>query len=118
MNDYIKNLPAQPTYEQRGLKGYKLALQNKDMEIYYVDVSQGHDNYEISKKCTHIYYILEGEGSFEIDGKISIVKIGELIEIPPQVEYTFWGEMKLLMIMSPPFFAGDGKVTRPNPNVK
>lgn len=118
MNDFVKNLPAQPTYEQRGLKGYKLPLQNKDMELYYVDVSQGHDNYEISKKCTHIYYIFEGEGKFEIDGIVSDVGKGELIEVIPGAEYTFWGQMKLLTMMTPPFFEGNGEITRPNHNVK
>jgi hypothetical protein len=60
----IINLPEKPKFTQKGLSGCQYHLKNKEVEIYFVDVSQGHDKYLISKKITHIYYILEGNVSF------------------------------------------------------
>ena len=114
----MARLSEQPAFSQKGLKGYAYPLKNKNVEIYYVDVTQGHDNYIISKICTHIYYVLEGEGVFELDGKKTNMKKGELIEIPPNVEYAYSGNMRLLLIMNPPWFEGNEEIIRKNPSVK
>jgi len=111
-------LPKKPTIKQKGLKGYQFPLENKNIEIDYVDVSQGHDNYIISKKCTHIYYVLEGAGEFELDGKVQKVKEGSMVEILPNVEFTYSGKMKLLLTMNPPWFEGNSTTIKKNPKVK
>jgi len=110
-------LPARPSFEQKGLKGYMYPLTNKELEIYYVDVTQGHDTHLISRKCFHIYYVLEGEGFFDIDNQIRDVSKGSLIEVSPNTEYTYSGKMRLLLIMNPPWFKGNEKITKKNPSV-
>ena len=110
--------PNKPPFEQKGLKGFAYPLINKDLEIYYVDSSQGHDNFIISKKCFHIYYIIEGNGTFEINNQIKEVSKNFLIEVPPNLEYTYSGKMKLLLIMNPPWFADNEEITKKNRNVK
>lgn len=87
------------------------------MEVYFVDVSKGHDHYLISKKITHTYYILQGQGTFDIDGKVYKVKTGNLIEALPKVEYTYSGKMKMLLIMTSPFLKGDSIKTKSNSHV-
>ncbi len=42
---------------------------------------------------------------------------GMMIEVPPQVEYVYSGKMKLLLIMSPPWFKGNETITKKNPSV-
>ncbi|OVE74693.1 hypothetical protein BVX95_01305 [archaeon D22] len=111
------DLPKEPTFEQKGLKGYAFSLKNKDLEVYYLDVSKGHDNYIVSKKCFHMYYVLEGTGVFDLNGKTIDVRRGSFLEVVPNIEYTYSGNMKLLMIMNPPWFEGNEKVTKPNPSV-
>ena len=106
-----------PSYTQRGLKGYKFPIKNKELEIYFVDVEKGHDTFIISRKITHIYYILEGEGYFIIEGKRCNVVPGMLVEVPPNVEYSFSGRMKMLLIMIPPWFKGNEIITKRNPDV-
>ena len=95
-------MDAKPTFEQKGLKGYAFPLKNKDIEVYLVDVTQGHDTYFISKKCFHIYYVLAGKGKFVIDSKVKEVAKDSFIEVEPGVEYTYSGKMKLLLIMKRP----------------
>ncbi len=117
MANYVKKKPDEPTFSQKGLSGYKFPLSNKNVEVGFVDVRKGHDNYIISKKITHIYYILEGEGFFDIDGKKYDVKPGMLIEIPSNVEYAYSGSMKLLLIMNPPWSEDNEEITKKNPSV-
>jgi len=55
------------------------------------------------EKHTEIYYILEGEGFIELDGKQSPVKPGTAILIPPLVRHRTLGKIRLLNIPIPPF---------------
>jgi len=71
----------------------------------------------ISRKSTHIYFVLEGEGVFEIDGKSFPVKKDMLVEVPPGKEFCYSGKMRLLVFMSPPFSDKDQIITRKNPQV-
>lgn len=118
MDKFSRKLSGKPSYSQKGLSGYKFSLENPNVEIYFVDVKQGHDTYLISKKCSHIYYVLEGKGFFDIENKKHQVKSGMLIEVSPNIEYTYSGKMKLLLIMNPPWFKGNDKITKKNPSVK
>ena len=117
MSANIKKLSKKATFTQKGLKGYAFPLENKDLEIYYVDVGQGHDTFIISKKCVHIYFVLKGKGFFIINKKKLAAKQGALFEIPSQVEYTYSGKMQLLLIMAPPWHEENEIITGKNPSV-
>ena len=114
---YLITRKEKPSYIQKGLKGYKFHLKNKDLEVYFVDVEKGHDTFIISKKITHIYYILEGKGYFIIEGEKYYVEPGVVVEVPPNVEYSYSGTMKLILIMTPPWFEGNEIIVRKNPDV-
>jgi mannose-6-phosphate isomerase-like protein (cupin superfamily) len=118
MNKFNKKLSKKPSFSQKGLEGYKFPTKNSNVEVYFLDVKQGHEAYFISKKCTHIYYVIEGEGFFDIDGSKHEAKSGMLFELPPNVEYTYSGKMKLLLIMNPPWFEGNEEIIKKNPSVK
>ncbi|MFH1978117.1 MAG: hypothetical protein ABIJ92_02225 [Candidatus Aenigmatarchaeota archaeon] len=114
MVDFIRKKSEKPTFSQKGLDGYQFLLENKNVEVYFVDVKMGHDNYIISKKITHIYFVIEGEGFFDISGTKFDVKLGDFIEVPPNKEYCYSGKMKLLLIMNPPWFEGNEEITKKN----
>jgi mannose-6-phosphate isomerase-like protein (cupin superfamily) len=118
MGEFSRKPSIKPSYSQKGLSGYKFPLKNRNVEIYFVDAKQGHDTFLISKKCTHIYYVLDGRGFFVIRNKKHAVKAGMLIEMSPKIEYTYSGRMKLLLIMNTPWFKGNDKLTKRNPSVK
>ncbi len=113
----IKKLSKKAAYSQKGVNGYKFPLTNKDAEVYLVDVKNGHDNYLISKKIIHTYYIISGKGVFDIGGNLYKVKARDLIEAKPKIEYTYSGKMKMLLIMTPPYHKGNDILTRKNPAV-
>ena len=64
-------------------------------------VEGGHDTFMISKKITRTYYILSGEGYFTIDGRRYDVSSGMVVEIPPKVEQSYSGRMRLIAFCTP-----------------
>lgn len=114
---YIHSLPNSVSFTGKGLLGYTFGpLNQKDLEIYYIEVEKGHDFFMISKKITRTYYILSGSGSFTIANAKYEVETGMLVEVPPGVEYCYSGKMKMIAISKPRWFAGNDKATRWNPD--
>jgi chemotaxis methyl-accepting protein methylase len=115
---YTYVLPAAMAFEGEGLLGYAFGpLKQKDLDIYYADVKRGHDFFMISKKITRTYYVLEGNGSFIINGDTYEVNKGMIVEVPPQVEYCYSGKMKLLIFSTPRWFRHNDRFTKWNSDV-
>lgn len=111
------HLPQQPTFQQHGLAGYRYPLQTGAFELYRVEVTKGHDYYFKSKTITHTYYILDGAGTFDINGVVQMVKAGDCVEVQPGIEYTYSGTMTFLLMMTPSWYEGNEIRTKPNPAV-
>ncbi len=103
MNKYILDKPEVRSFNTPGADGFSFPIQNKEIEIDFIDSITGHGGKVISDSLSHFYYILEGEGAFEIEGKNYNVKAGQLVEIPPQNAFDYTGKMKMILIMQPPF---------------
>jgi len=67
----------------------------------YTEVEEGHFEEFYHKKSTFIYYILEGEGVFFLDGVETPVKATDLLVIPPNTKIYYFGKMKLNLITVP-----------------
>lgn len=115
---YIYSLPSSVSFSGKGLLGYTFGpLNQKDLEIYHIEVQKGHDFFMISKKITRTYYVLTGAGSFTIANAKYAVQAGMLVEVPPGLEYCYSGKMTMICISKPRWFAGNDKATRWNPDV-
>ena len=115
---YLYALPSSISFRGKGLFGYTFGpLTQKDLEILYIDVEKGHDTFIVSKKIARVYYILDGKGYFTIGGRKYDVNAGMLVEVPPKVEYSYSGKMKLLAVSKPRWFSGNDKITKWNPDV-
>jgi SAM-dependent methyltransferase/mannose-6-phosphate isomerase-like protein (cupin superfamily) len=115
---YTHSLPALTSFEGRGIFGYNFGpLQQKDLEVYYIEVDRGHDTFIVSKRITRVYYVLCGNGYFTIDDRRYDVGGGMLVEVPPNVEYSYSGEMKLIAVCKPRWFSGNDRHTKWNPDV-
>jgi SAM-dependent methyltransferase len=116
--DYIYSLPTSVSFTGKGLLGYAFGpLKQKDLAIDYVEVERGHDTFMISNKITRHYYILSGSGHFTINDRIYPVGPGVLVEVPPKVEYSYSGKMKLILFQSGRWFPGSDTHTKWNPDV-
>lgn len=115
---YVHSLPASASFTDTGLSGYIFGpLNDPSVEVCYIDVAQGHDTFQISRKITRIYYVLSGNGYFTIAGHRHEVASGTLIEVPPGMEYSYSGTMRLIAFMRPRWFAGNDTATKWNPDV-
>lgn len=115
---YTLTIPLSPSFTLKGLKGYQFGpLKNQELDIYFVDVEEGHDTFIISKSITRIYYIIEGNGYFTIEKQRHDVRPGMLVEVPPKLEYSYSGNMKILLISTPRWFEGNELITKKNPDV-
>src|SRR5229473_7831886 len=115
---YIHSLPSLPSFDGKGLFGYTFGpLEQKDLEIYYIEVEKGHDTFMVSKRITRVYYVLSGSGYFTIGDRRFDVTSGMLVEVPPKVEYSYSGKMKIIAISKPRWFYGNDRYTKWNPDV-
>lgn len=115
---HLYALSTAASFTGKGLLGYSFGpLNQKDLEIYYVEVEKGHDTFMVSKKITRTYYVLSGNGYFTIDDQKYDVHPGILVEVPPKVEYSYSGNMRLLVLSKPRWFSGNDTYTKWNPDV-
>lgn len=66
-----------------------------------VDCEKGHFQEFYDKKSTFIYYIMEGEGTFYLDGEPTKVKATDLIVAKPNTKIYYLGKMKMLLTVTP-----------------
>jgi chemotaxis methyl-accepting protein methylase/mannose-6-phosphate isomerase-like protein (cupin superfamily) len=115
---YTYSLPPLPSFDGEGFFGYTFGpLRQKDLEIYYIEVEKGHDTFMVSKRITRVYYVISGSGFFTIGDRRYDVSSGMLVEVPPKVEFSYSGKMKLMGISKPRWFNGNDRHTKWNPDV-
>ena len=115
---YVLAASSSPSFTLRGMAGYEFQpLKDEDFAVHLLDVQKGHDTFMISKALTRIYYIIEGAGSFTIDNQKYDVIPGLIVEVPPGVEYSYSGSMKILLVSHPRWFEGNERMTRNNLDV-
>jgi len=115
---YVFSASSTPAFSLEGLAGYEYQpLKDQDFAVHLLDVYKGHDTFMISKALTRIYYVIEGSGLFTIDNQNYEVAAGLVIEVPPGLEYSYSGVMKMLLVSHPRWFQGNEQVTRINPDV-
>jgi chemotaxis methyl-accepting protein methylase len=114
----VYKLPASVSFRGKGLFGYSFGSMNqKDLEVLYVESETGHDTFMILRGVTRTYYVLAGSGSFTFDGHEHKVSSRDLVEVPPGVEYAYSGRMTMLAFCRRGWFARKDKFTRWNPDV-
>jgi SAM-dependent methyltransferase/mannose-6-phosphate isomerase-like protein (cupin superfamily) len=115
---YVHTPPTSTSFTGKGLLGYTFGpLNNKRLEVYYIQVHKGHDVFMISRKITRLYYVISGTGYFTIAGRRYDVGPGCVVEAPPRVEYCYSGAMTLIGVSTPRWFSGNDLFTRWNPDV-
>jgi mannose-6-phosphate isomerase-like protein (cupin superfamily) len=102
---YIIHEPDEISFDKVGIKGkiFPTDVFTKDLEFVRIDTETGHATKIIEHESTFCYYVLEGSGYFEIDGEKEECTKGDLIVIPPDHAFIYKGNLKLLLITTPPW---------------
>jgi SAM-dependent methyltransferase len=107
-----------PSFTGKGLIGYAFGpLKKRDLAIDYVEVESGHDTFQVSRKITRFYYILSGSGYFTIGDRQYPVSSGVLVEVPPKVEYSYSGKMRLILFQQGRWLPDNDVQIKWNPDV-
>jgi chemotaxis methyl-accepting protein methylase/mannose-6-phosphate isomerase-like protein (cupin superfamily) len=115
---YLYELPPSVSFRGKGLFGYSFGpMQQKDVEVLYVESETGHDTFLICRGVVRTYYILAGSGHFTIDGRAYNVGPGILVEVPSGVEYSYSGRITMLVFCKQSWFHRNDKWTRWNRDV-
>lgn len=80
---------------------YQLPQVNKGTTIAYAEFTGEHGERTIGDR-ERIYYILEGNAEFLINGERFLVEAGDLVSVPPQATYNLWPKspkIKVLLYM-------------------
>jgi len=101
------------TIEKSGESVTSLPINTDKKGLYLVDSVFGRDAYTYDKKSTSIYWVLEGSGEFEIEGKILAVKAGDIVKIPPNTTFYYKGKMRLIEKVEPNIQSENVVVVRP-----
>ena len=70
-------------------------------DLLFLEVNGGHYQEFLHTKSDFIYYVLEGEGTFYLDGKEISVKASDAILAPKNTKIYYLGTMKLLLCCAP-----------------
>ena len=96
-------LPNKYTFEKDGVKGTNFEskeLSNK-AKFAVIETESGHENRIRENECSFFYYIIEGNGNFEINGKIEVCQKGNLVVIPSGSVFKYTGKMRLFLTTVP-----------------
>lgn len=89
------------TNSKFGINLWVYKTRTNNAGFVYIEVSEGHFEEFYHKVSTFIYYVLEGEGKFFLDGFETPVRAADLIVIPPNTKIYYLGKMKLNLITVP-----------------
>ena len=98
-----------------GLRGWSYNSKEdfSNLSAAYFEVTGKHGKVKTTKS-DRIYYVLDGEGQFEIEDKIISVKKTDVIIIPKNTSYDYWvktkGEMMKLYLVHSPTFDSESEV--------
>ncbi len=67
---------------------YKLKHLEKYQSVVYAELDGDHGEVN-TEDIERIYYIVGGEGEFEIKGETTQVKQGDVITVPPNTKYNY-----------------------------
>jgi mannose-6-phosphate isomerase-like protein (cupin superfamily) len=77
-----------------------------DVSIVYQETEKGHAEEFYNERSAFIYYIIEGKGSWFINGQEQKVNTGDVIRIEPGNKFYYKGKLKQVLITSPKRVAG------------
>jgi len=104
--EHIFHLPENYSFEKVGIKGktFDSKALNDKVEFTIIETDEGHETKIVEKECAFSYFILEGQGDFEIDGVVEKCGKGDLIVIPKGTSFQYKGKMKMLLASAPWWF--------------
>lgn len=87
--------------EKHGITISVYPVGNEKIGFVTVECAEGHFQEFYDKKSTFIYYVLDGTGTFFLDGKETPVEPGDLLVIPPMTKIYYVGKLTMTLTTVP-----------------
>ena len=87
--------------KKHGIDLWVYKTQRQEAGMVYVEVEEGHFQEFYDKKSTFLYYIIEGEGTFYLNGEAVPAKATDLIVASPMTKIYYFGKMKMVLVTAP-----------------
>jgi len=106
MIKHVFKLPKDYSFEKLGIKGKKYLVNELTDKsgFVFIETEKGHETTIVNHKLDCFYFVLEGNGYFEIDDIKETFKKHDLIVIPAESKFTYNGKAKFLRITNPPYY--------------
>lgn len=106
MKNHVLKKPQEYSFEKVGIKGKKFSVADITSRtgVCFIETEKGHESTIIEHECDFIYFILEGEGYFEINGERENCLKDDLVVIPAESKFRYVGLLKMLLITTPSFY--------------
>jgi mannose-6-phosphate isomerase-like protein (cupin superfamily) len=87
-------------FEREGFDGHVYVPSEAGIgfNVLSVDVHGSHPRKRMLGDTTRTYYVIDGTGSFTLGDTTTEVQAGDLFVIPPEGEYEYNGQMRLLEV--------------------
>lgn len=97
--------PKEYSFQRAGIQGKIFPTQSltEKTEYFLVETDNGHETTIIKHVCDFIYYILNGEGYFVVDGSRENCSEGDLVVIPAEKPFTYKGRLKMIATSTLPW---------------
>lgn len=82
-------------------------LNRNEIDLCRVSVKEGHFQEFFHKTSTFVYYVLEGSGTFYLDGVATPAKATDVIVAPPGTKIYYLGQMEMILVTTPAWKAED-----------
>jgi len=89
------------TKEKFGIKLWVYKTGSEEAGVVYIEVEKGHLEEFYHKTSTFVYQVLEGEGTFYLDGQPTSVEATDVMVVPPMTKIYYMGKMKLMLVTTP-----------------
>lgn len=103
-------------FEFEGIKGsaYGTSEAFSHSSISHMDVD-GERKLTSNTTSDIIFYILSGEGVFVIDGQRFSIKPSDVLHVPKNTQFGYFGTMQFVEVMTPAWFDGSDQDTDQSP---
>lgn len=78
----------QQDWDQTKSWNYKLPHMSEYKSVVYAEVTNSHGQVQ-TNEVERVYFVISGEGEFEIDGKLTPVAKHDVITVPPNTTYNY-----------------------------
>lgn len=105
---FVLHEPREFTFDKNGHKGkYLTNFQTlSSTQFVLIEAENGIESYLVEQASDFVYYILEGNGYFEVNGEKEECTSGDLVVIPKGNKFIYKGHLKMLLSCTPPWTEG------------